>query len=179
MILKKCHFCPKTAIVSKICKDQDRGQGAKIFCWSKRLVTILMILILAFKYFMMVFSPKIHPDPPNISQQLSHCWSQHSQASSTTLVFKILMDELWMNSVALLGEYGVGKTVLLQAALRNMKKKGIKVKSIYKQFGCILYVYDLKVILISALDNGYAGDGVLEISFRYLLDGKHLNIVKL
>ena len=35
MILKKCHFCPKTAIVSKMCKDQDRGQGAKIFCWSK------------------------------------------------------------------------------------------------------------------------------------------------
>ena len=35
-------------------------------------------------------------------------------------------------SVALLGEYGVGKTALLQAALRKMKKKGIKVKLIYK-----------------------------------------------
>ena len=46
--------------------------------------------------------------------------------------FKILMDGLWMNSVALLGEYGVGKTALLQAALRKMKKKGIKVKLIYK-----------------------------------------------
>ena len=153
---------------------------------SKRLVTILMILILAFKYFMMVFSPKIHPDPPNISQQLSHCWSQHSQASSTTLVFKILMDELWMNSVALLGEYGVGKTVLLQAALRNMKKKGIKVKSMYKQFVivCILHVYDLKVILISTLDNGWVDeddqlmDGVLEISCRYVLDGKHFRGLK-
>ena len=42
------------------------------------------------------------------------------------------MDGLWMNSVALLGEYGVGKTVLLQAALRNLKKKGIMVKSLYK-----------------------------------------------
>ena len=42
------------------------------------------------------------------------------------------MDGLWMNSVALLGEYGVGKTALLQAALRKMKKKGIKVKLIYK-----------------------------------------------
>ena len=30
-------------------------------------------------------------------------------------------------SVALLGEYGVGKTALLQAALRNIKNKGIKV----------------------------------------------------
>ena len=38
-------FCPKTAIVSKMCKDQDLGRvqkysvpikkGKKIFCWSK------------------------------------------------------------------------------------------------------------------------------------------------
>ena len=42
------------------------------------------------------------------------------------------MDGLWINSVALLGEYGVGKTALLQAALRKTKKKDIKVKSIYK-----------------------------------------------
>ena len=51
------------------------------------------------------------------------------------MVFKIL-DALRKHSthlsVALLGEYGVGKTALLQAALRKMKKKGIKVKSIYK-----------------------------------------------
>ena len=81
-------FCPKTAIVSKMCKDQDLGRvqkysvpikkGKKKFFWSKyarmlctstkRLVTISMILILAFEYFMLVFSPKIHPDSPNISQ---------------------------------------------------------------------------------------------------------------
>ena len=82
-------FCPKTAIVSKMCKDQDLGRvqkysvpikkGKKEFFWSKyarmlctstkRLVTISMILILAFEYFMLVFSPKIHPDSPNISQK--------------------------------------------------------------------------------------------------------------
>ena len=139
---------------------------------SKRLVTILMILILAFKTTLTLLLLTLVESLLVPAQ------------SSTTLVFKIL-DGLWMNSVALLGEYGVGKTVLLQAALRNLKKKGIKVKSIYKQFVCILHVYDLKVILISTLDNGWVDedemdvDGVLEILCRYLLDGKHLYNVTL
>ena len=71
--------------------------------------------------------------------------------------------------MALLGEYGVGKTALLQAALRKMKNMGIKVSQYTNILYCIFKVYDLKVKLISTLDNGNAGDGVLEISFRYLL----------
>ena len=55
----------KNILLVKICLyalyNYHGGRGG-----SKLFVTILMILILALKYFMMVFSPKIHPDPPNI-----------------------------------------------------------------------------------------------------------------